>query len=126
MLYDLQFSANLLAICPGSCYRLLAKGTVKVSLVTLIAAGEVHSLLHAIMASAPLFNSCRQAFAYILKRYLGIPPAFITRTEALSFIWREPVGVCGLLALPNIHQIFGDNSAEFPRFTCDEACVFSS
>ena len=33
--------------------------------------------------------------------------------------WRAPFGVCGLLATPNIHQIFGDNPAKFPRwFAC--------
>jgi hypothetical protein len=53
-------------------------------------------------------------------------PAIVNGPEVLSFSWRAPFGVCGLLALPNIHQIFGDNSAEFPRLTRDEACVFSS
>jgi hypothetical protein len=71
-------------------------------------------------------HDCRWAYAHKLKRYSSISPALIYRTEVLSFTWRAPFGVCGLLALPNIHQIFGDNSAEFPRFTRDEACVFSS
>lgn len=33
--------------------------------------------------------------------------------------WQAPFGVCGLLALPIIHQIFGDSLAEFPH---ESAC----
>lgn len=56
----------------------------------------------------------------------GVSPALVRGTEALSLIWRASFGVCGLLALPNIHQIFGDNPVKFPRFTRDKAWVFSS
>lgn len=49
--------------------RPLALSLLKASLVTLIAAGGVNSLLHAIMASATPFYNCRRAFAHILKRY---------------------------------------------------------
>jgi hypothetical protein len=104
----------------------LASSLLNARLVTLIAAGEVNALLHAIMASATPFYNCRRAIAHRLKRYLGISPAFVHGTEVLSFSWRASLGVCGLLALPKIHQIFGDNSAKFPRFTRDKACVFSS
>lgn len=31
---------------------------------------------------------------------------------------QAPFGVCGLLALPNIHQIFGGSPAEYPRLVC--------
>ena len=32
-----------------------------------------------------------------------------------NLFWRASFGVCGLLALPNIHQTFGDYPAKFPR-----------
>jgi len=32
--------------------------------------------------------------------------------------WWASFGVCGLLALPTIHQIFGDNPAEYPLSAC--------
>lgn len=56
----------------------------------------------------------------------GVSSALVRGTEALSLIWRASFGVCGLLATPNIHQIFGDNPVKFPRFTRDKAWVFSS
>lgn len=100
--------------------RPLALGLLKASLVTLIAAGEVQSLLRAIMASATLSYTCGRAMPF------GTPPTCVDRTEAPSSSGRASFGVCGLLALPTIHQIFGDNTAQFPRLTRDEACVFSS
>jgi hypothetical protein len=63
---------------------------------------------------------------YIEASPFGVSPALVRGTEALSFIWRASFGVCGLLALPNIHQIFGDNPVKFPRFTRDKAWIFSS
>jgi len=32
--------------------------------------------------------------------------------------WWASFGVCGLLAVPTIHQIFGDNPAEYPLSAC--------
>jgi hypothetical protein len=49
-----------------------------------------------------------------------LSPALIA-TKAPTFIYWAPFGVCGLLALPNIHQIFGDNLAKLPHFMRDEA-----
>jgi hypothetical protein len=63
---------------------------------------------------------------YIEAAPFGVSPVLVRGTEALSFIWRASFGVCGLLALPNIHQIFGDNPVKFPRFSRDKAWVFSS
>jgi hypothetical protein len=60
------------------------------------------------------------------KASFGVSFALVRGTEAFSFIWRASFGVCGLLAMPNIHQIFGDNPVKFPRFTRDKAWVFSS
>ena len=61
------------------------------------------------------FTGAGRRSLYIEAVPLGASPALVYRTEALSFIWRASFGVCGLLALPNIHQIFGDSLAEFPR-----------
>lgn len=36
-------------------------------------------------------------------------------SEVLLFIQRAPFGVCGLLALPNNQQLFGDSLAGYPR-----------
>jgi len=41
-----------------------------------------------------------------------------------NLFWRASFGVCGLLALPNIHQIFGDNSAKFPQLAACRGVSF--
>ena len=63
---------------------------------------------------------------YVEAAPFGVSPALARGTEALSFIWRASFGVCGLLAAPKIHQIFGDNPVKFPRCTRDKAWIFSS
>jgi hypothetical protein len=73
----------------------------------------------------PSIYCSRRACPYI-EAVITAAPSVADGTEAPSFTWRARFGVCGWLALPNIHQIFGDNAAEFPRFTRDKACVFSS
>jgi len=58
----------------------------------------------------------------ISKRHLlALHQTLWTELKPHQFSCWAPPGVCGLLAMPNIHQIFGDGLAEFPHFMRDEA-----
>ena len=55
-----------------------------------------------------------------MKQCPGTAPllALDTRSPA-HFDERAPFGVCGWLAMPNIHQILGDCRVKLPRFVCE-------
>jgi hypothetical protein len=55
-----------------------------------------------------------------LKQCLGIAPLLaISNRSPVHFDGRATFGVCGWLAMPNIHQIFGDRRVKLPRFMCE-------
>jgi hypothetical protein len=58
----------------------------------LIAAGKDLSLLHAIMASAPLFDNCRQALAYMLKQYFCIRLLLLLEQKPCHLLGRQLLG----------------------------------
>jgi len=63
-----------------------------------------------------------EAVPLALRSYLRLTPEVpLTPMSGRHF------GVCGLLAMPNIHQILGGSSTGYPRFVLREsACVSSS
>ena len=55
-----------------------------------------------------------------MKQCLGAAPLLaINNRSPAHFDERATFGVCGLLATPNIHQIFGDCRVKLPRFVCE-------
>ena len=95
-------------------------------LVSQIAAGDVNSGRRVIRGSATADPLFRRAKAYMLKQFAA-PEFVVGNRSPADFDQRAPFGVCGLLALPKIHQIFGDSPAKYPRLcVCDEVRAFSS
>jgi hypothetical protein len=86
-----------------------AIGTVLACLVPLIPVARI-SAERAIEASATLCNSFRAQYLYRC-----CSPTWRQNWSPANLLWRALFGVCGLLALPNIHQTFGDYPAKFPR-----------
>jgi hypothetical protein len=90
-------------------------------LVSTIAAAEGNTSQCAIKGLVALFYTFRWAHAYIQAVPFGAAPGSVERTEVPSIRCWAPFGVCGLMAVPNIHQIFGGNLAAFPHLMRDKA-----
>ena len=55
-----------------------------------------------------------------MKQCFGAAPLLaINNRSPAHFNERATFGVCGWLAMPNIHQIFGDSRVKLPRFVCE-------